>query len=107
SIARGFDYAERHGVIDAAVLASLDINGKVLDPTQRIWAKAEYLRALALRPGSEQQLLQQLRSLEDKFLHAGGWRECLDATGAVSRHDMPSTTPYHLATCLQGLDALA
>lgn len=107
SIARGFDYAERHGVIDAAVLASLDINGKVLDPTQRIWAKAEYLRALALRPGSEQQLLQQLRSLDDKFLHAGGWRECLDATGAVSRHDMPSTTPYHLATCLQGLDALA
>ena len=57
---------------------------------------------------AQQQLLQQLRSLEDKFLHAGGWRECLDATGAVSRHDMPSTTPYHLAVTLaQGDWAMA
>ncbi|CAM3863557.1 Cellobiose 2-epimerase [Pseudomonas reidholzensis] len=107
SIERAFGYAEHTGVKDAAVLAMLEVDGKVSDPTQRIWAKAEYLRALALRPGSEAQLLEQLVTLEQHFLHAGGWHECLDANGAVSRHDMPSTTPYHLATCLEGLQRLA
>ena len=29
--------------------------------------------------------------------------ETKDAKGEVSRRDMPSTTPYHLATCYQGL----
>lgn len=106
SITRAFDYAERHGVKDSAVLAMLDVDGKVIDPTQRIWAQAEYLRALALRPGSEGKVQVQLQALEKRFLHAGGWHECRDGNGAVSRHDMPSTTPYHLATCLEGLRAV-
>lgn len=106
SISRAFEYAERCGVKDAAVLASLDVGGKVIDATQRIWAQAEYLRALALKPGNEAKLMTQLKALEDDFLHAGGWHECRDGQGAVSRHDMPSTTPYHLATCLEGLQRL-
>lgn len=107
SISRAFGYAEQHGVKDSAVLAMLDVEGKVIDPTQRIWAKAEYLRALALRADSDGKLLEQLVALEEQFLHAGGWNECLDASGTVSRHDMPSTTPYHLATCLEGLQRLS
>lgn len=106
SISRAFEYAEGCGVKDAAVLASLDVDGKVIDATQRIWAQAEYLRALALKPGNEGKLMTQLKALEDNFLHAGGWHECRDGQGAVSRHDMPSTTPYHLATCLEGLQRL-
>ncbi len=106
SISRAFEYAERCGVKDAAVLASLDVEGKVIDATQRIWAQAEYLRALALKPGNEAKLMTQLKALKDNFLHAGGWHECRDGQGAVSRHDMPSTTPYHLATCLEGLQRL-
>ncbi|HGM5583005.1 TPA: AGE family epimerase/isomerase [Pseudomonas putida] len=106
SISRAFVYAERCGVKDAAVLASLDVDGKVIDATQRIWAQAEYLRALALRPNGEKKLLTQLQALQARFLHAGGWHECLDGNGVVSRHDMPSTTPYHLATCLEGLRQL-
>jgi len=106
SIERAFDFAEQCGVKDAAVLAMLDVDGKVIDATQRIWAQAEYLRALALRPGSEARLLEQLTALESRFLHEGGWHECRDGEGAVSRHDMPSTTPYHLATCLEGLQRL-
>lgn len=105
SIDRAFVYAEQCGVKDSAVLAMLDVDGKVIDPTQRIWAQAEYLRALALRPANEAKLLAQLRALEERFLHAGGWHECRDGQGEVSRHDMPSTTPYHLATCLEGLQA--
>jgi len=106
SIERAFDFAEQYGVKDTAVLAMLDVDGQVIDPTQRIWAQAEYLRALALRPGSEARLLAQLAALESRFLHEGGWHECRDGAGAVSRHDMPSTTPYHLATCLEGLQRL-
>jgi mannose-6-phosphate isomerase len=56
-----------------------------------------------LRPNSEAVLHRQLLALQQHFLHAKGWNECLDAQGVVSRWDMPSTTPYHLATCYQGL----
>ncbi|NBA95152.1 AGE family epimerase/isomerase [Pseudomonas sp. R5(2019)] len=107
SLERAFGYAELHGVRDGAVLAMLDAQGQARDATQRIWAKAEYIRALTLRPNSETTVLEQLEALQANFLHAGGWYECRDASGAVSRHDMPSTTPYHLATCYIGLqDAL-
>lgn len=106
SISRAFAYAERCGIKDSAVLAMLAVDGQVLDPTQRIWAQAEYLRALALRPGSESRLLAQLKAMEERFLHPAGWYECRDGAGSVSRHDMPSTTPYHLATCLEGLQRL-
>ncbi|NIE76840.1 N-acylglucosamine 2-epimerase [Pantoea sp. Ap-967] len=106
SIDRAFGYAEQCGVRNGAVLAMLDVDGTVLDATQRVWAQAEYLRALVLRPGHEQRLHTQLKAMEQQFLHEGGWHECRDGEGAVSRHDMPSTTPYHLATCLEGLQRL-
>jgi len=107
SIDRAFGYAQRYGVKHAAVLAMLNVDGTVIDATQRVWAQAEYVRALALRSGSEAKLAAQLQAMEQRFLHEGGWYECRDGEGAVSRHDMPSTTPYHLATCLEGLQRLA
>ncbi|MDF9883380.1 mannose/cellobiose epimerase-like protein (N-acyl-D-glucosamine 2-epimerase family) [Pseudomonas silensiensis] len=81
----------------------LDLNGSAKDATQRIWAQAEYLRALTLRPNSEGSVQRQLQALQQRFLHARGWYECRDEQGEVSRKDMPSTTPYHLATCYRGL----
>jgi mannose-6-phosphate isomerase len=105
ALERAFVYAEQAGVDPqtGTVSGMLDINGTVRDGTQRIWAQAEYLRALTLRPGSQELLGRQLNALQQRFLHAGGWYECLDAAGTVSRRDMPSTTPYHLATCYRGL----
>ncbi|WP_375139158.1 AGE family epimerase/isomerase [Pseudomonas entomophila] len=103
SIDRAFGFAEQYGVKDGAVLAMLAVDGQALDATQRIWAQAEYLRALVLRAGGEAKLAGQLQVLEARFLREAGWYECRDGEGNVSRHDMPSTTPYHLATCLQGL----
>ncbi|WP_017901642.1 AGE family epimerase/isomerase [Pseudomonas asplenii] len=105
SLERGFEYAERTGVDSnsGAVSAMLAINGTVRDATQRIWAQAEYLRALTLRVDNSARLQRQLQALHTHFMHKGGWNECLDAKGVVSRADMPSTTPYHLATCLHGL----
>ncbi|AJP50231.1 AGE family epimerase/isomerase [Pseudomonas simiae] len=105
SLTRAFAYAELKGVDNAsgAVSGMLALDGTVRDGTQRIWAQAEYLRALTLRPDSEALLQRQLLALQQHFLHAKGWNECLDAKGVVSRWDMPSTTPYHLATCYQGL----
>ncbi|AZE02803.1 Mannose-6-phosphate isomerase [Pseudomonas chlororaphis subsp. aureofaciens] len=105
SLERAFAYAEQVGVDNhsGAVSGMLSVEGDVLDPTQRIWAQAEYLRALTLRQGSAERLQHQLRALQKHFLHAKGWNECLDAHGVLSRRDMPSTTPYHLATCYLGL----
>jgi mannose-6-phosphate isomerase len=105
SLTRAFAYAELKGVdkSSGAVSGMLALDGTVRDGTQRIWAQAEYLRALTLRPASEAVLQRQLLALQQHFLHDKGWHECLDAKGAVSRRDMPSTTPYHLATCYQGL----
>ncbi|WP_416771537.1 AGE family epimerase/isomerase [Pseudomonas sp. RHF3.3-3] len=105
SLQRGFAYAEQTGVDprSGAVSAMLAIDGTLRDATQRIWAQAEYLRALTLRVDNSARLQRQLRALHAQFMHPGGWHECLDAQGVVSRADMPSTTPYHLATCLYGL----
>ena len=108
SLSRAFSYTEQLGVVEhnGAVRAMLDLESdprRPRDSTQRIWAQAEYLRALTLRPDSEAAVLRQLQALQQRFLHAGGWYECRDEEGEVSRKDMPSTTPYHLATCYRGL----
>ncbi|KDD70035.1 N-acylglucosamine 2-epimerase [Pseudomonas mandelii PD30] len=107
SLERAFAFTEQLGIDQqtGAVRAMLDLqpNGSPRDATQRIWAQAEYLRALTLRPDSEPAVLHQLQSLQQRFLHAGGWYECRDENGDVTRRDMPSTTPYHLATCYRGL----
>ncbi|WP_426143003.1 AGE family epimerase/isomerase [Pseudomonas sp. DWP3-1-2] len=107
SLTQAFGHAEVHGVDPqtGAVVAMLEVDGTVRDGTQRIWAQAEYLRALALRPNSDAALGRQLNALKTRFLHVTGWNECLDSAGNVSRDDMPSTTPYHLATCYIGLAA--
>jgi mannose-6-phosphate isomerase len=107
ALEHSFGLTEQQGVDPdcgaVCAMLSLEPHASARDATQRIWAQAEYLRALTLRPGSETVLLRQLRALEQHFLHAQGWNECLDADGNVSRRDMPSTTPYHLLTCYRGL----
>ncbi|WP_024693328.1 AGE family epimerase/isomerase [Pseudomonas syringae] len=105
SMTRAFAYAQALGVDphSGAVTAMLALDGTVRDATQRIWAQAEYLRAMALRPDCELALTEQLSAFEQRFLHAKGWNECVEPDGRVSRSDMPSTTPYHLATCYIGL----
>ena len=105
SLERAFGFAEQVGLDpqSGAVCGMLAPDGSLRDGTQRIWAQAEYLRALTLRPNSQAQVQRQLLALQQKFLHAGGWYECRDGAGKVSREDMPSTTPYHLATCYSGL----
>ncbi|MFJ3482904.1 AGE family epimerase/isomerase [Pseudomonas sp. NPDC090202] len=105
SLTTAFAYAEAQGVDTStgAVAATLAVDGTIKDGTQRIWAQAEYLRALTLRPNSEALLARQLNALQQRFLHPAGWNECLDNQGQLSRRDMPSTTPYHLATCYIGL----
>lgn len=107
---RALDFARRHGVAPGTlgVAAALDGSGSMLDGTQRIWAQTEFARALALHGTAD--ALADLEAWCDqfrrRFLHAGGWRECLAADGGVTRTDMPSTTPYHLATAYLSLRAL-
>lgn len=101
---RGCKWARQHGVANdtAGVYAALHEDGRLADPTQRIWAQAEYGRYLAAT-GDWTGLSQHLAQFQSRFLHPGGWRECLQADGELARADMPSTTPYHLATCYEAL----
>lgn len=105
SLPRGVHWARGHGVDAGGVIAALDERGGVLDDTRRIWAQTEYLRVLAV-VGDLPALASALGHFRTHFLHAGGWYECLDGSGNVVRADMPSTSPYHLATCLAALPAV-
>jgi len=109
ALTRAFGFAQQHGVdpVTGGVCASLDEAGRIKDPTQRIWAQSEYLRALATRDDDAARavLPEQIERFRQRFLHAQGWYECKTAAGEVSRADMPSTTPYHLATAYAALPA--
>lgn len=106
---RAFSFAQRYGVDreTGGVCASLDETGAVIDATQRIWAQTEYLRALASHdaPRALEVLPRQIEIFQQRFLRPEGWFECKTATGEVARADMPSTTPYHLATAYEALPA--
>lgn len=103
---RGCGWAREHGVSaqSAGVCAALHVDGGVKDSIERIWAQAEYARYLAATQDWPA-LTGQLQQFQARFLHPGGWRECLNADGGLARADMPSTTPYHLATCYEALPA--
>lgn len=108
TLPRGCGWARERGVMaeTSGVCAALYEDGRVKDATQRIWAQAEYTRYLAA-VGDYETLDRQLAQFQSRFLHVKGWRECLRADGQIARGDMPSTTPYHLATCCAALAALA
>lgn len=103
-LARAFDFAQLHGVDTetGGVHAAIDEAGRVIDGTQRIWAQTEYLRALATRGDA---LDEQIARFRARFLHETGWVECRSAQGDITRAEMPSTTPYHLATSYAALPA--
>jgi mannose/cellobiose epimerase-like protein (N-acyl-D-glucosamine 2-epimerase family) len=107
ALGRAFSFAQQHGVDrqTGGVCASLDEAGNIKDATQRIWAQTEYLRAMASHsdPAVLAGLPAQIDLFRQRFLRPEGWFECKSAAGDVSRADMPSTTPYHLATAYAAL----
>ncbi|WJF91786.1 AGE family epimerase/isomerase [Paraburkholderia bonniea] len=107
ALEQAFDFAQQHGVdpVTGGVCAALDETGSKLDDTQRIWAQSEYLRALACRgeAAAQARLPQQIEQFRSRFLLEHGWIECRAATGEIIRTEMPSTTPYHLATAYAAL----
>lgn len=110
SLTHGCAFAQRHGVAadTQGVAAAIDADGRIIDATQRIWAQTEYARALTLRgdDAGRAALAHWLAAFPGRFLHARGWHECIGPDGAVLRDEMPSTTPYHLATAYEALRKL-
>ncbi|PCE21881.1 N-acylglucosamine 2-epimerase [Paraburkholderia acidicola] len=106
SLTEAFEFARRYGVDPetGGVCAAVDAQGEMLDATQRIWAQTEYLRALATHDSVDDALLRrEIVRFRNRFLHPQGWHECLSPQGAVVRAELPSTTPYHLATAFAAL----
>jgi mannose/cellobiose epimerase-like protein (N-acyl-D-glucosamine 2-epimerase family) len=107
ALSRAFSFAQQNGVDreTGGVCAALDETGNIKDPTQRIWAQTEYLRALACHsdPAVLAALPTQIELFRQRFLRPEGWFECKTPAGEVARADMPSTTPYHLATAYAAL----
>ncbi|WP_175958244.1 AGE family epimerase/isomerase [Burkholderia sp. BCC0405] len=107
SLSSAFEFARRYGVDPetGGVSAAVDEQGGMLDATQRIWAQTEYLRALATHDSlvGEASLQHEIARFRSRFLHSQGWHECLSPHGVVVRAEMPSTTPYHLATAFTAL----
>ena len=107
ALPRAFAFAQQHGIDTAtgSVHAALDETGRVKDATQRIWAQSEYLRALATHDDAavQAELTPQIARFRERFLQPHGWFECKTPDGNVARADMPSTTPYHLATAYAAL----
>lgn len=114
TLPRAFDFARQHGVArdTLGVCAALDAQGGMQDGTERIWAQTEFARALAINAVThgDALLLAELDTwcerFQTRFLHAGGWHECLAPGGDVVRAEMPSTTPYHLLTAFQAMRGL-
>lgn len=106
AVPRGCAWARARGVAPdtGGVCAALDMRGGMRDASQRIWAQTEYIRYLALA-GEDDALAWLLALFRERFLRAQGWREVVDADGALMRADMPSTTPYHLMTAYAALRA--
>lgn len=108
-LARAFAFAVQQGVdpVTGAVCAALDEQGRIIDPTQRIWAQTEYLRAMATHGDASVRaaLPTQIARFATRFLAPQGWVECRSAAGDIARADMPSTTPYHLLTAYQAMPA--
>jgi len=106
-LARAFQFAQQHGVDESTggVCAALDEAGRVIDGTQRIWTQTEYLRAMATRGMTGDVLDRQIERYRARFLHARGWTECRSHDGNITRAELPSTTPYHLATAYAALPA--
>ena len=107
ALVRGFDFVRQFGVdpVTGGVAASLNDQGGVIDSTQRIWAQTEYLRALATHADESvrAQLPAQIARFARRFIRPQGWIESQSAEGVVMRPELPSTTPYHLATAYAAL----
>ena len=108
SLPRAAQWARRHGVDAMGVRAALAENGAVRDDTRRIWAQAEYLRMLAVL-GEREALAGALDGFRARFLHAGGWYECLDAQGrwraAICRRPRHTTWRPAWRRCQKRADA--
>lgn len=106
AVPRGCVWARKAGVAPytAGVCAAVQADGRVRDSAERLWAQTEYARHLAVA-GEGEALALQLEQFQRRFLHPGGWHEVLHPDSTLARADMPSTTPYHLATCYAALEA--
>jgi mannose/cellobiose epimerase-like protein (N-acyl-D-glucosamine 2-epimerase family) len=100
-----FAFALRLGTDPASglVWAEVDAQGRVLNPTHRLWAMTELMKALIARAeggANDAGALDKAADvLFDRYLDPapeGGWRDLYDAEGRLLDRFMPASSLYHL-----------
>jgi mannose/cellobiose epimerase-like protein (N-acyl-D-glucosamine 2-epimerase family) len=109
AIAKLIAFADRHG-LDArrgvavnAVLA----DGRLYDPTARLWAQAERIRAYLAQRRADQDVAAAIKALR-RFLAAptpGAWFDQLTAEDSFVREPARATSLYHIIGAVAALSA--
>jgi mannose/cellobiose epimerase-like protein (N-acyl-D-glucosamine 2-epimerase family) len=105
-----YDFATRHGTLAETgwVVDSVDIYGKPLETSGRIWPQTEAIKAhcVMARRGVPQAAAEASRLVElllSRFFArspAGTWHEHLAPDGRPLGERIPATSLYHIATAL-------
>jgi len=99
---RLFAFAERHGVdADGLAFDQVDVDGRVVAASKRLWPQTERWKALAAR-GESARLREALRAAFARYARPdGGWREHLDAGGRPLVEHQNATSVYHVVLALR------
>lgn len=114
AVDRLIDWAVRRGIDSAGILDQVDVDGRVVQATRRIWPVCEAVKALRFHDDSRggavdwsapERALWDL--LSARYLRwdavAVGWFEVLGPDLRPTIDYLPSTTPYHLVMAAREL----
>ena len=93
-----FESARQNGISeDGFAIDAVDADGKISQPSRRLWPQTEYLRALQLFAPENYEAVQ--RAVFDSYLAtetAGLWHDVYDLDAQMQSVQVPASTLYHL-----------
>jgi mannose-6-phosphate isomerase len=103
-------FVDRHG-LDAAHGGLFDVlgsDGRVVEPTARLWPQAERLKAEFLRPDADRGRQAQALSVFASFLRPDGmWHERRDRSGVFVKQPSPASSLYHITSAILTVETLS
>ncbi len=113
ALSRGIlGFADRYGSNPATGLYwdQVSDRGEVTQPTHRLWAQTEALKAWLIRPDRDEEREGRVKQIETNLLKyyllrepLGSWADRLDADGTAQPGQVPASSMYHLMMCVTEL----